>query len=293
MINEIRSRKLLHQSIEYMYSPVFDLPGFAQQIASEVRLEKASDPIQELQGEQPLPEYLRLLGEVPLLSLEDELRIFRRYNYCKFRADILRRDLGPYQNPTQLVEKIESLLSEATQSKNTIIQANLRLVVGIAKRHLGPQAGLFELISDGNIALMRAVEKFDYSRRYRFSTYATWAISRNYARTIPEANYQLTHYITGREEMLDVPADGRGQGELLRPEVLAQKDLLLDIIQGLEPREKHILLARFGLNKRQKSQSLEAIGKSLGLSKERVRQIESRALRRIRQLLLPHKDLDQ
>jgi RNA polymerase primary sigma factor len=293
MINEIRSRKLLSQSIEYMYSPVFDLPGFAQQIASEVRLEKASDPTQELQGEQPLPDYLRLLGEVPLLSLEDELRIFRRYNYCKFRADILRRDLGPYQNPTQLVERIETLLSEAIESKNTIIQANLRLVVGIAKRHLGPQAGLFELISDGNIALMRAVEKFDYSRRYRFSTYATWAISRNYARTIPEANYQLTHYITGREEMLDVPADGRGQGELLRPEVLAQKDLLLDIIQGLEPREKHILLARFGLNKRQKSQSLEAIGKSLGLSKERVRQIETRALCRIRQLLLPHKGLDQ
>ena len=168
---------------------------------------------------------------MPLLSPEEELRLFRRYNYCKFQADVLRRDLGPYQNPTPLIEKIESLLSEATESKNAIIRANLRLVVGIARRHIGPQAGLLELISDGNISLMRAVEKFDYSRRYRFSTYATWAISRDYARTIPEANYQLLHYITGRAEMLDEAADGRGEGELLRPEVLAQKDLLLDILQ--------------------------------------------------------------
>jgi RNA polymerase sigma factor (sigma-70 family) len=163
------------------------------------------------------------------------------------------------------------------------------LVVGIAKRHIGPQAGLFELISDGNIALMRAVEKFDYSRRYHFSTYATWAISRDYARTIPEANYQLAHYITGRAEMLDVAADGRGDGELLRPEVLAQKDLLMNILQGLEPRERHILMAHFGLDEREKTQSLEAIGKSLGLSKERIRQIEHQALRKLRELLVPHK----
>ena len=289
MINEIRSRTLLGQSIEYIYSPVFDLPGFAEQIASESRPGKAPAPTEELHSEEPLPEYLRRLGEVPLLSLQEELRLFRRYNYCKFQADVLRRGLGPYQNPTRLIEKIESLVSEATESKNAIIRANLRLVVGIAKRHIGPQAGLFELISDGNISLMRAVEKFDYSRRYRFSTYATWAISRDYARTIPEANYQLLHYITGRAEMLDVAADGRGEGELLRPEVLAQKDLLLDILHGLEPRERHILTAHFGLDEREKPQSLEAIGRSLGLSKERTRQIEHRALGKLRQLLVPHK----
>ena len=289
MINEIRSRNLLGQSIEYMYSPVFDLPGSAGQIASEVRPGKAPGPTEELQSEQPLPEYLRRLGEVPLLSPQEELRLFRRYNYCKFRADVLRRDLGPYQNPTRLIEKIELLLSEATESKNGIIRANLRLVVGIAKRHIGPQAGLFELISDGNISLMRAVEKFDYSRRYRFSTYATWVISRDYARTIPQANYQLLHYITGRAEMLDVATDGRGEGELLRPEVLAQKNLLLDILQGLEPRERHILTAHFGLDEREKPQSLEAIGTSLGLSKERIRQIEQRALGKLRQLLVRHK----
>ncbi len=289
MINEIRSRNLLDLSIEYIYSPLFDLPGFAEQMASESRPDKTARPAEELQKEEALPEYLRRLGEEPLLSLDEELRLFRRYNYCKFQASALRWGLAPYQNPTRLIDNIESLLSEATESKNAIIRANLRLVVGIAKRHIGPQAGLLELISDGEIALMRAVEKFDYSRRYRFSTYGTWAISRDYARSIPEANYQLAHYITGRDEMLDVAADGRGDGELLRPEVLAQKDLLMDILQGLEPRERHILTARFGLDKYEKPESLEAIGKTLGLSKERTRQIQNRALQKIRRLLVPQK----
>ena len=134
---------------------------------------------------------------------------------------------------------------------------------------------------------MRAVEKFDYSRRYRFSTYATWVISRDYARTVPAAGYQLEHYITGQEEMLDVADDGRDDAELLRPEVLAQRDLLADILRALEPRERHILMAHFGLGRRDKPDSLEAIGDSMGLSKQRVRQIETRALRKIRQLVRP------
>ena len=289
IINEMRSGHLREQTIEYMYNPQFDLPGFAQQIEAEPAALKSSPAYETPSGEQPLHEYFQRLSEVPLLELEQEQQLFRRYNYSKFRADILRHRLGPYQNRTRLVEAIESLLAEATELKNAIIRSNLRLVVGIAKRHSSPRAGLFELISDGNIALMRAVEKFDYSRRYRFSTYATWAISRSYARSVPEGDHQLAHYITGRDEMLDVAADGRGDGELLRPEVLAQKDLLLDILGGLEPRERHILTARFGLEQYEKPQSLEAVGKSLGLSKERTRQIQNRALHKLRELLESHK----
>ena len=83
--------------------------------------------------------------------------------------------------------RIEKLCQETVATRNQIICANLRLVVSIAKRHLGPVQNFFELVSDGNVSLMRAVERFDYSLGNRFSTYATWAIINNFARTIPES----------------------------------------------------------------------------------------------------------
>ena len=83
------------------------------------------------------------------------------------------------------MDRIENLYEESVATKNQIISANLRLVVSIAKRYVGPAEDFFELVSDGNLSLIRAVEKFDVSRGNRFSTYATWAIMKNFARTIP------------------------------------------------------------------------------------------------------------
>ena len=288
LVSEMRSERLRSQPIELIYSPQFDLPGFGgriepppEEISSELQLGHVPD-------EQPLHEYLRRLADEPLLTHSQEISLFRRYNYLKFHGQLLRERLGQGPNSAELLNTIEAVLKQATGIKNRIIRANLRLVVDIAKRHLGPHTRLFELISDGNIALLRAVEKFDYSRRYRFSTYATWVISRDYARAIPAADHRSQQYITGRDEMLDVAADGRGDGELLRPEVLAKRDLLNDILEVLEPRERYVVSAHFGLGRYDKPLSLGAIGESLGLTKERTRQIEARAIRKLRQLLRPH-----
>ena len=84
------------------------------------------------------------------------------------------------------MDEIERLYDQAVTVKNQIVRANLRLVVSIAKRHVGPTDNFFELVSDGNMSLIRAAEKFDYARGNKFSTYASWAIMKNFARTIPD-----------------------------------------------------------------------------------------------------------
>jgi RNA polymerase primary sigma factor len=170
--------------------------------------------------------------------------------------------------------------------KNHNIRANLRLVVSIAKKHLGGPQGLFELISDGNVSLMRAVEKFDYSRGFRFSTYASWAIMRNFARTVPRERFQMDRFATGADEILDIAQSLQSYNpqELSLPELRESIDALL---VKLTPRERTILIDHYGLDSQGTSQTFDQLGQRLGISKERVRQIEARALDKLRTFVQP------
>ena len=105
------------------------------------------------------------------------------------------------------MDQIEGLYDQSVAVKNEIISANLRLVVSIAKRHVSPGENFFELVSDGNISLIRAVEKFDYARGNKFSTYASWAIMKNYARTIPD---ELRHRDRIAENVMQPDQPRRG-----------------------------------------------------------------------------------
>ena len=122
------------------------------------------------------PRYLASLYEVDLLNREQEQYLFRKYNYLKFKASRLREKLDPTKARAAAMDEIQQLYDEAVKIKNRIVQANLRLVVSIAKRHLGASEDFFQLVSDGNMSLIRAAEKFDYTRGNKFSTYASWAI---------------------------------------------------------------------------------------------------------------------
>ena len=188
---------------------------------------------------------------------------------------------------TQLRE-IEQFLLRANVVKNRIVRANLRLVVSIAKRHVGGPQGLFELISDGNVSLMLAVEKFDYSRGNRFSTYASWAIIRNFARSVPRERYQLDRFTTGHEEVLDVAAALRtyDPNEVSVPELRESIDAVL---AQLNPRERAILIDHYGLDDSGQPKTFDQLGRSLGISKERVRQIEIQALKKLRKIMRPQR----
>jgi len=291
IINEMRARQLLKRPIAYVHNPQFDLPN-----ADELILPRAAEHAPAPDEAEPkplkvprnLPPYLKALYDVPLLSVDDEKRLFRLYNYLKYKADKLRQRIDVNRIRTSQLKEIEQLLVQANVVKNRIIRANLRLVVSIAKKHLGGPQNLFELISDGNVSLMMAVEKFDYSRGNRFSTYASWAIIRNFARSVPRERYQLDRFATGHDEILDIAAGMRtyDPNEVNVPELRESIDAVL---AQLQPRERTILIDHYGLDEEGRSMTFDQLGRNLGISKERVRQIEIRALKKLRKILRPQR----
>ena len=128
-----------------------------------------------------LPPYSCQLVRSAIASRTQEADLFRKMNSSNARP-ALREGLSPSQPKSSVMDEIDALYEESVATKNQIVRANLRLVVSIAKRHVGPVENFFELVSDGNISMMRAVEKFDFARGYKFSTYASWAIMKNYMR---------------------------------------------------------------------------------------------------------------
>jgi RNA polymerase primary sigma factor/RNA polymerase sigma factor len=223
------------------------------------------------------------LYEVPLLTREQEQYLFRKFNYLKFKATRLRNELDPSRARSSLMDEIERLYDQAVTVKNQIVRANLRLVVSIAKRHVGPTDNFFELVSDGNMSLIRAAEKFDYARGNKFSTYASWAIMKNFARTIPDEHKRRDRFRTSQAEMFgaapDVRTDQYGQ-ESAQTQRVSQ---IGKILERLDDREQKIIISRFGLDHALEPLTLKEVGYEMGVTKERVRQIEARALAKLRQ----------
>jgi RNA polymerase sigma factor (sigma-70 family) len=157
-------------------------------------------------------------------------------------------------------------------------------VVSIAKKHVKPTSNFFEMVSDGNLSLIRAIEKFDYGKGFKFSTYASWAIMKNYARSIPAENVHNDRFRTGTDEMFLSWTDRRtDQFEQERNNV-QQHEALMRILNQLDERERSIIVSRFGLERNSEPSTLEELGGRFGVTKERIRQLENRALSKLRRI---------
>ncbi|HET6247016.1 MAG TPA: sigma-70 family RNA polymerase sigma factor [Tepidisphaeraceae bacterium] len=226
-----------------------------------------------------LPPYLQDLYRTPLLSAAKERALFLKFNFHKFQFVTARRKLEPDFARTRQLDALENDLRKAIETKNAIVRANLRLVVSVARKHLRPGLSLMELISEGNVTLMRAVEGFDLHRGYRFSTYATLALMKGFARSVPQ---MLGSRGTGIEDgLLESLPDQRGRGESDR---FADREQVNDLLTRLDDREREVLLAHYGLGGRTVPASFDEVGETLGLSKQRVRQIEKTAIAKLRDL---------
>lgn len=280
IIAEKRAQQITELPLEYIPNEAF----------AEVRSERSilgpappsEEPARNVRRPGGLPPYLASLYEVPLLSRRQEQHLFRKMNYLKYKASKLLAKLDPARPSARLMDRIERLYNESVSTKNQIVRANLRLVVSIAKRYVGPGQDFYDLISDGNMTLMRAVEKFDFARGNKFGTYASWAIIKNFARSIPDEFRRRRRFRTGQDEMLLTTEDRRGGEEEQEEADLHRRHQVESILSRLDDREQKVIVHRFGLSGGRQPLTLKEVGSLLGVSKERARQIETRAISKLR-----------
>lgn len=281
VINEVRAARILELPLDYINNPRFARKGAEKACLGP--MPESDVPTKKARRPSGLPPYLASLYEMPLLTREQEAHLFRKYNFLKYRADKLRKELDPAQPKSSLMDEIESLHQQAVATKNEIARANLRLVVSIAKRHVTPDQNFFELVSDGNMSLLRAIEKFDFARGNKFSTYASWAIMKNFARTIPGEFKHRDRFRTSQDELFAATQEHRGNPLVEEGQQNTREAQIERILRRLDEREQKIIIGRFGLDHTQEPQTLKEVGASLGVTKERIRQIEARALSKLRQ----------
>ena len=280
ILNEQRAIKVFELPLDYIPNAEFDDESRVDEMTAD--LPAAVEPVRKVRAPSGLPPYLASLYDVPLLNREQEYHLFRKMNYLKHVAAKLRAELDPKAPLVSLMDRIEKLYEQSVAVKNKIVQANLRLVVSIAKKHVDPNDDFFGLISDGNMSLIRASEKFDYSRGNKFSTYASWAIMKNFARTIPDEFKHRDRFRTSSEEIFTGHEDRRADNFSAEIDQAVRTDQIQKILHTLDQREQQIIVRRFGLDHRFEPLTLKEVGEELGVTKERIRQLESRALDKLR-----------
>ncbi len=280
-----RRRQLLERKVTYVYSPEFDLPDAEARILSETNAfdedGQAEEPI--LLRRQETPEYVSVnAGAAEPMTPDQEQKTFRRYNYGKFRLSSLQQQLRHKVN-RPLLDEAERWHRQVKALQARLVETNMKLVTSVARRHLRFGAGLEEMVSEGNMILMRAIEKFDYARGFKFSTYASWAIMKHFARLVPLWQTNRQRHQTGKEELLKSASVTEELDKTLDRQLVG--GMVRRLLDSLPHRERKIIQWHYGLLDDTAPRSLTQIADRLGVSKERVRQIELRGLERLRGML--------
>lgn len=300
--------------------------------------EEHSRFLENVAGDDSISLYLKEMARVPLLSMEEEIRLAQQIERGRQSSlELLRLN---NREKMRRRKELEAQIQEGALARDYLIRANTRLVVSVARRYLGRGVPFLDLIQEGNLGLIRAVEKYDYQRGFRFSTYATWWIRQSISRSIADQGrtirvpvhmtdrirqmYKIAQELeqtlgrspTAQELAAVMEVDGakvRWMQEVSQsplslenqfgdddtelgmnvedvnapsPAQVTYQNLLRErieeVLSTLSPREARVLRLRFGLG-HDRAYTLEEVGQKFGLTRERIRQIEGRALRMLRQ----------
>ena len=318
-----------------------DPPVEAMEDIPEEEVVDPNSMVDSFGTDDPVRMYLKEIGKVNLLTSEEEVELAQTMAAGAAAKEQMEEltALGE-ELPAEVTEELEKLIKKGERAKQRLAEANLRLVVSIAKRYVGRGMQFLDLIQEGNLGLIKAVEKFDYTKGYKFSTYATWwirqAITRaiaDQARTIRipvhmvetinkvirvsrQLLQELGHDPTPEEiaKEMDMPVDrvreilkiaqepvsletpiGEEEdshlGDFIPDEDASEpaeaasftllKEQLIEVLATLTPREEKVLKLRFGIEDG-RTRTLEEVGKEFNVTRERIRQIEAKALRKLR-----------
>ncbi len=279
----LRTLAMLRREIDFIPNPEFRAESAAEEILGPASSSSTS-PRQAARSRVPrdFPAHLARLCETQLLSAEEERQLFRRMNYCKFRANALRTKLDPDRPSARLLAEAESFLAAAHQARDQIVTANMRLVVAVVKKFVSPRNSFDDLLSDGITSMMQAVEKFDYDRGFRFSTYAYRAIGRNAYRKIYDQQRESVRFSTSGSEALVEIEESPDSATLDEKTWTRMRTLLAGMLNQLDRRERFIIRGRYALGSHRKVRTFQCLADKLGVSKERVRQLEQRAVAKLR-----------
>jgi RNA polymerase sigma factor (sigma-70 family) len=219
------------------------------------------------------------------LGADDEVRLFLRYNYARYRLSKLYEAQQRRRSPARAKQMV-LWYKRACQSRSDLVRANMALVLAMAKRTRIPNVEFSELVSEGNMALLRSVEKFDVSRGYKFSTYACRAILKGFNRLATKTGRYRQHFPTEFDPDLERSDYDVMKHDIQRKDSIdSLRDILATNRASLSEVERTIIMERFAIVSRGKGRTLAEVGKLVGLTNERVRQIQNSALGKIRTIL--------
>ena len=272
--------RLLRKEIDFISNK--DFRSIDRALEREVLDGAFEVPLESSPLPRNLPGHLARLCEAVVLTPEQEQALFRQMNYLKYRANMMRSRLSPHEPDEEVLNKAERFLAAAELVRDRIIRANMRLVISVVKKFVTPQNSFDDMLSDGIYSLMQAVDKFDYDRGFRFSTYAYRAIARNAYRAIIKRQREMVRFGTEMDEAgLDAGAGISESAMDVRTWTLL-RGLLSRVMDRLDRREQLIIRCRYALGAHRKVKTFQMIADRLGVSKERVRQLEQRAMSKLR-----------